>query len=101
MGKAKKQQQMIDGLGAEFRKIQTQHNLPPGDFPDLGEFQAKLREYDFSKFSKLKPKMIEDMEAVLASDIPQLMASLPHEHSPVVSSDAQAPASSNPFPGAG
>jgi EH domain-containing protein 1 len=100
MGKAKKQQQMIDDLGTEFRKVQTQFGLPPGDFPNLGEMQSKLGEYDFSKFSKLKPKMLEDMEAVLSSDIPQLMASLPTENSPLVpTTNTNGSGSSNQFPG--
>jgi hypothetical protein len=73
MGKAKKQQQLIDDLGTEFRKVQTQFGLPPGDFPSLGDMQSKLGEYDFSKFSKLKPKLIEDMEVGDTTKLNQLL----------------------------
>ena len=53
------------------------YNLAPGDFPDIRDFQDKLSELDFSKFHGLKQKLIDDVETVLANDIPRLMGALP------------------------
>ena len=50
--------------GNVFRQVQKAHNLPPGDFPDLNTFKANLRDFKFSNFSKLKPKMIQDLDTV-------------------------------------
>ena len=41
-----------------------QHNLAPGDFPDLEPFRAKLADTNFVKFPKLKVKMLEDLDEV-------------------------------------
>lgn len=40
------------------------HNLAPGDFPDLEPFRAKLQDTNFTRFPKLKPKMLEDLDEV-------------------------------------
>eukprot|EP00937_MAST-01D_sp_MAST-1D-sp2_P001013 g1013.t1 len=83
MGKEKKQKQLLEALPAVFRTVQKTYNLPPGDFPDLETFRAKLSEgYNFAKFPRLKPSMIADLDAVLANDIPQLMAHLPRKEDP-------------------
>jgi Domain of unknown function (DUF5600) len=50
------------------------YNLAPGDFPDIRDFQDKLSEMDFTKFHSLKQKLVDDIEGVLANDIPRLMA---------------------------
>ncbi|CAN0443960.1 unnamed protein product, partial [Hapterophycus canaliculatus] len=41
-----------------------QHNLAPGDFPDLEPFRSKLADTNFIKFPKLKVKMLEDLDEV-------------------------------------
>ena len=53
------------------------YNLAPGDFPDIQDFQSKLQEMDFTKFNRLKQKMIDDVEQVLGNDFPRLMEALP------------------------
>lgn len=53
------------------------YNLAPGDFPDLQDFKDKLKEHDFSKFSGLKQKLIDEVENVLGTDFPRLMEALP------------------------
>ena len=47
-----------------FRAVMKQHNLAPGDFPDLEPFRAKLSDTNFIKFPKLKMKMLEDLDEV-------------------------------------
>jgi Domain of unknown function (DUF5600) len=66
--------QLIDNLPAVFRTVMKKYNLAPGDFPDIRDFQDKLSEMDFTKFHSLKQKLVDDIEGVLANDIPRLMA---------------------------
>ena len=60
-----------------FRSVMKRYNLAPGDFPDINDFRSKLAEQDFTKFPALRPKLIEELEAVLGVDIPRLMEALP------------------------
>ncbi|KZV52482.1 EH domain-containing protein 1 [Dorcoceras hygrometricum] len=73
MGKAKAQQRLIDNLADEFAKIQREHHLPPGDFPNVDHFRDVLNGYSLDKFEKLKPKMIQSVDEMLGYDIPDLL----------------------------
>ncbi|KAJ4977343.1 hypothetical protein NE237_002449 [Protea cynaroides] len=73
MGKAKAQQKLIDNLEDEFGKVQREFHLPAGDFPDTEQFREVLSGYNFDKFEKLKPKMIQVVDDMLAYDIPNLL----------------------------
>ncbi|KAJ1392494.1 P-loop containing nucleoside triphosphate hydrolase [Sesbania bispinosa] len=73
MGKAKAQQKLIDNLASEFGKVQREFHLPPGDFPNVEHFRETLRGYNIDKFEKLKPKMIQAVDDMLAYDIPNLL----------------------------
>ncbi|KAK7305169.1 hypothetical protein VNO77_43069 [Canavalia gladiata] len=73
MGKAKAQQKLIDNLDAEFVKVQREFHLPPGDFPNVEQFKETLSGYNIDKFEKLKPKMIQTVDEMLAHDIPNLL----------------------------
>ena len=43
-----------------FRTVHKTQNLPIGDFPtDLNAFGSKLRELNFTKFSKIKQKQLD------------------------------------------
>ncbi|KAA3467443.1 EH domain-containing protein 1-like [Gossypium australe] len=84
IGKAKTQQRLIDNLEGEFGKVfsllycvcvrvQRDHHLPPGDFPNVEHFKEILSGYNFDKFEKLKPKMIQAVDDMLGYDIPELL----------------------------
>ncbi|XWS09754.1 hypothetical protein CRYUN_Cryun39dG0016400 [Craigia yunnanensis] len=73
MGKAKAQQRLIDNLADEFGKVQRDNHLPPGDFPNVEQFREVLSGYNFDKFEKLKPKMIQAVDDMLGYDIPELL----------------------------
>ncbi|XP_057465869.1 EH domain-containing protein 1 isoform X2 [Actinidia eriantha] len=75
MGKAKAQQRLIDNLEDEFGKVQREHHLPAGDFPNVEHFREVLSGYTFDKFEKLKPKMIQSVDDMLGYDIPDLLKS--------------------------
>eukprot|EP01036_Dinobryon_divergens_P022737 gene22737-31024_t len=81
-GKAKKQAELIEALPQVFRSVMKKWGLAAGDFPDLHDFQDKLREHDFSKFNSLKPRLVEDAETVLGNDFPRLMEALPRSYDP-------------------
>ncbi|KAG8658250.1 EH domain-containing protein 1 isoform X1 [Manihot esculenta] len=73
MGKAKAQQRLVDNLVDEFRKVQREFHLPPGDFPNVEHFREVLTGYSIDKFEKLKPKMIQAVDDMLGYDIPELL----------------------------
>ncbi|KAM1873566.1 hypothetical protein ACFX13_007384 [Malus domestica] len=73
LGKAKAQQRLIDNLEDEFKKVQREHHLPPGDFPDVDHFRDILSGYSIDNFEKLKPKMIDAVDEMLGYDIPELL----------------------------
>lgn len=64
-------------MGQVFRTVMKKYNLAFGDFPDIADMSSKLQEMDFTKFSKLKQKLIDDVEQVLGNDFPRLMEALP------------------------
>ncbi|TKW24142.1 hypothetical protein SEVIR_3G032900v4 [Setaria viridis] len=73
MGKAKAQQKLLDSLDEQFAKVQKELHLPPGDFPSVEEYRELLSAYNFDKFEKLRPKMVQGVDDMLAYDIPELL----------------------------
>ncbi|KAI3769156.1 hypothetical protein L6452_00256 [Arctium lappa] len=73
IGKAKAQQRLIDNLESVFEKIQKDHHLPAGDFPNVENFRMALAGYNIDRFERLKPKMIQAVDDMLAYDIPKLL----------------------------
>jgi len=50
--KDSKQKGLIDNLPEIFKKLQQLHGLAPSDFPDVQDFQEKLKNHNFDKFNK-------------------------------------------------
>uniref|UniRef100_A0A7N0UHF4 Uncharacterized protein n=1 Tax=Kalanchoe fedtschenkoi TaxID=63787 RepID=A0A7N0UHF4_KALFE len=75
MGKTKAQKRLTDNLEEEFKKIQLESHLPAGDFPNPDHFREVLSKYSIDKFEKLKPKLIQAVDDMLAYDIPELLNS--------------------------
>ncbi|CAH8328824.1 unnamed protein product [Eruca vesicaria subsp. sativa] len=73
MGKAKAQQKLMDNLEDVFGKVQREHHLPKGDFPNVDHFREVLSGYNIDKFEKLKPKMLQTVDDMLGYDIPNLL----------------------------
>jgi len=78
-GKEKKKEELIKKLGETFRRLEMQHEISPGDFPNLQRMQENFAYHDFAKFNSLKPKLIEKVDEMLSLDITRLMSMLPHE----------------------
>lgn len=89
MGKEAAQKKLLAGMGDVFRAVQREHGLAFADFPDLARFQQQIGEQDFSKFSKLDLARITDMDNVLGTDVPALLAQFPSERADESASYAQ------------
>ena len=78
-GKDSKKKELIAKLGETFALIQREHQISPGDFPNLKRMQEQLAFHDFTKFHALKPKLLDVVDSMLANDIARLMQMIPHE----------------------
>lgn len=78
-GKDGKKKELIKNLSSIYDQIQREHQISPGDFPDIKKMQENLVHHDFSKFNPLKPKLLETVDKMLAEDISRLMQILPLE----------------------
>ena len=92
IGKEKKKQELIKNLDQIFAQLQREHNISPGDFPDVNKMRERLQTHDFTKFNAIKPRLLEVVDAMLASDIARLMAQIPKEEAALASSAAAAAA---------
>ncbi|KAK2847058.1 hypothetical protein Q5P01_010057 [Channa striata] len=71
--KDSKKHNLIYQLPVIFSRIQQQHRVPAGDFPDCTMMQEKLLGQDFSKFKTLKPSLMASLEKLLTTDIANLV----------------------------
>ncbi|XP_075774101.1 EH domain-containing protein 2 [Pelodiscus sinensis] len=78
-GKDTKKKHLIAKLPVIFAKIQLEHHISPGDFPDCAKMQELLMVHDFTKFHGLKPRLLEALDEMLTSDIAKLMPLLRQE----------------------
>ncbi|KAJ3591095.1 hypothetical protein NHX12_009042 [Muraenolepis orangiensis] len=76
-----KKHSLIYQLPVIFSKIQQQHRVPAGDFPDCTKMQERLLGQDFSKFKVLKPSLMASLDKLLSADIAKLMPLL-QKHEP-------------------
>ncbi|KAJ8256633.1 hypothetical protein COCON_G00187850 [Conger conger] len=77
--KDNKKKNLIHQLPVIFSKIQLQHHISAGDFPDCGKMQEKLMVHDFTKFKALKPGLMVALDQLLTADIAKLMPLLKQE----------------------
>ncbi|KAG2783367.1 EH domain-containing protein 4 [Phytophthora cactorum] len=99
-GMEKKQRELLENMGENFREVQRKYHLPPGDFPPIDAFVRQCADRKFTKFPSLKSRELQDIDEMLTKDIPALMASLP-KHTRVGIAGVENPengsVSSNPF----
>ena len=79
IGKEKKKKELIQKLDKIFDQLQKEHNISPGDFPDVERMREHLQNSDFTKFNAIKPRLLEVVDNMLATDIARLMAQIPKE----------------------
>ncbi|KAH9492705.1 3-hydroxyisobutyryl-CoA hydrolase [Bulinus truncatus] len=80
-GKDSKKKELIAKLPDIFAQLQREHQISPGDFPNCKRMQEQLQHQDFTKFHQLKPKLLEVVDSMLATDIARLMQMIPAEES--------------------
>ena len=72
-GKEGKKKELIKNLDALYAQLQREHQISPGDFPELAKMQEQLVNHDFTKFHALDRKLLERVDNMLAVDIAKLM----------------------------
>ncbi|CAI7850140.1 unnamed protein product, partial [Closterium sp. NIES-53] len=72
-GRAKAQQRLIENLPQEFEKVAREHRLAEGDLPPVALFQRALAGCAFESFERLNVKLVEEVDRMLAYDIPHLL----------------------------
>lgn len=83
-GKDSKKKDLIKNIGSIYDRLQREHQISPGDFPDIKKMQDILQNQDFTKFHSLKPHLIETVDRMLATDIARLMSLIPQEETETV-----------------
>lgn len=78
-GRDNKKKELIKDLASIYERIQREHQISPGDFPELKRMQDQLQHHDFTKFNVLKPRLLDAVDKMLAEDIARLMAMIPVE----------------------
>lgn len=78
-GKESKKKELIKNLDALYAQIQREHQISPGDFPDLKKMQETLQHHDFAKFKAIDKRLLDKVDRMLADDIAKLMAMVPVE----------------------
>lgn len=84
-GKESKKKDLIKNIGNIYDRLQREHQISPGDFPDIKKMQEVLQNQDFTKFHSLKPQLLETVDRMLAIDIAKLMNMIPQEEQELVS----------------
>uniref|UniRef100_A0A8B9J793 EH-domain containing 3 n=2 Tax=Astyanax mexicanus TaxID=7994 RepID=A0A8B9J793_ASTMX len=72
-GKENKKKELINSLGEIYSRIEREHQISPGDFPNLKKMQEQLQAHDFMKFQPMKMKLMDNADDMLTNDIAQLM----------------------------
>ncbi|KAH8402668.1 hypothetical protein KR215_004392, partial [Drosophila sulfurigaster] len=83
-GKDSKKKDLIKNLDQIYTRIQREHSISPGDFPDARKMQELLQHQDFTKFHSMKPHLLDIVDNMLAKDIARLMEMIPQEEMTLV-----------------
>lgn len=72
-GKKEKQRKLLDSLGDQFKKVQREHHLPAGDFPDVERYREIIEAFDLTQFPKVDERLVKSLDDCLTRDIPGLI----------------------------
>lgn len=59
-----------------FIDFKKEHNISPGDFPDVNKMREHLQNADFTRFNAIKPRLLEVVDNMLSSDIGKIFFNL-------------------------
>ena len=54
-----KKKELIKNLDALYGQLQREHQISPGDFPDIKKMQEVLQHQDFAKFKALDKRLLD------------------------------------------
>ena len=75
--KERRKQEIIENLDAIYRKVQSDHDMAAGDFPNQNAMREKLKMCDWSKFRDTKTRDLDKLDKMLSNDLANLMAAIP------------------------
>jgi len=78
-GHADKQEELIKMLPGIYLEVSRKTGAPLGDFPDPEHMRNVLATQDFTRFNKLDPAKMEQLEVLLSKDIPGLLKLIPSD----------------------
>ena len=64
-GKDAKKKELIKNLDNLYGQIQREHQISPGDFPDIKQMQERLQHQDFTKFKTLDTRFLNKVRICL------------------------------------
>ena len=63
-GKDAKKKELIKNLDNLYGQIQREHQISPGDFPDIKTMQEKLQHQDFTKFKLIDQRFLSKVNSL-------------------------------------
>eukprot|EP01129_Flabellula_baltica_P007467 TRINITY_DN2909_c0_g1_i3.p1 TRINITY_DN2909_c0_g1~~TRINITY_DN2909_c0_g1_i3.p1 ORF type:complete len:479 (+),score=132.73 TRINITY_DN2909_c0_g1_i3:77-1513(+) len=72
-GKDSKKAELLRNLENEFKDVQKNYRLPPGDFPSAERYRQILAPMNFSDFPKFSERLFRNLDEALSVDLPRLM----------------------------
>mmetsp|Transcript_45741 Transcript_45741/g.106191 ORF Transcript_45741/g.106191 Transcript_45741/m.106191 type:complete len:536 (+) Transcript_45741:117-1724(+) len=78
-GWEREKENLIANLRQIYDTISREHNLALGDFPNPTDMKDRLQILDWSKFKRLDPAKLADVESLVRDHVPGLLQLIPDE----------------------
>ncbi|KAG8469220.1 hypothetical protein KFE25_007738 [Diacronema lutheri] len=72
-GREAAQKRLLANMLEVFKRVQQQHKLPPGDFPDIERFTRMAGQFSFADLPKIAPRRLQLVDELLEVDVPELL----------------------------
>jgi EH domain-containing protein 1 len=71
-GRERKQAQLLQDLAQIFRDVRSQYQLAEGDMPKVEDYRSVLALSDISQFPQIDRKVLQSLQDLLLTDIPEI-----------------------------